>query len=99
MSRDDRDSAEQLLPKFQAVIPDRPHGSIVVGPDSAAGMILLPGEDDSTEHFSFRALVEDGMSTWPLPPSSAMERCLFERQPLTDSSFCVRYYAVARLRS
>src|SRR5439155_26005287 len=36
LSEDDLNSANQLLPQFQLAAPNRPHGSIVIGPDSAA---------------------------------------------------------------
>src|SRR5882672_1309004 len=45
LSRDDRNSAGQLLPKFQLVLPDRPHGSIVLGKESVAGLVLMPNTD------------------------------------------------------
>lgn len=35
LSRDDEDSAKNLLPRFQNLIPERPHGSVVFGPDTA----------------------------------------------------------------
>ena len=43
LSPDDWQSAAQLLPTFQSLIPDRPHGSVVLGKDRAAGTVLLPG--------------------------------------------------------
>ena len=85
MSSDDRRSAGQLLPKFQLVMPDRPHGSIVLGEGSAAGLVLMPGEDEPTEAISVRFL-DEALSTWPLPRSSEEDALLFSRQPLAESA-------------
>lgn len=39
-SGDDRRTADRLLPTFQTVVPDRPHGFAVIGDDHAAGLVL-----------------------------------------------------------
>jgi hypothetical protein len=54
LSSDDRQSAQRLLPSFQMVLPARPHGSVVVGNGSVAGMILMPGERNVAEHIRLR---------------------------------------------
>jgi hypothetical protein len=43
LSRDDMSSAGRLVPMFQARVPGRPHGSIVLGRGTAAGVVALPG--------------------------------------------------------
>jgi len=83
MSEDDRHSASQLLPKFQLIAPRRPHGSIVLGEGSAAGMILMPDENTANEVFTVR-LLDDALVTWPVPSSCSEAITLFERQPLID---------------
>jgi hypothetical protein len=42
LSQDDLQSAQALLPSYQNIIPWRPHGSIVIGKEHAAGIVLLP---------------------------------------------------------
>lgn len=44
LSGDDLRSAGRLLPAFENVIPDRPHGSVVLGTDHSAGLVTLPGQ-------------------------------------------------------
>jgi len=85
MSGDDLASGGELLPKFQLIIPMRPHGSIVLGEDSAAGLILMPGRETPTERFTFR-FFERRMVTYPLPEDPPRERLRFERQPLARGS-------------
>jgi len=63
LSMDDVKSARELLPVYQNLIPDRPHGSIVIGHESAAGIVLLPGEDAISEVTSVRWL-GDVMRDW-----------------------------------
>jgi molybdopterin-synthase adenylyltransferase len=43
LSDDDRQSADRLLPTFENLIPERPHGSIVFNENTVAGVFLLPG--------------------------------------------------------
>src|SRR5207302_2018460 len=43
LSDDDRKSAETLIPYFQSAVPQRYHGSLVLGEDSVAGMVWRPG--------------------------------------------------------
>jgi molybdopterin-synthase adenylyltransferase len=85
MSRDDLASGSELLPKFQLVVPTRPHGSIVVGEDSVAGLILMPGREAPSERFTLR-FFERRMVTYPLPEDPPPDRLRFERQPLVRGS-------------
>lgn len=43
LSSDDLQSAERLLPTFENLIPERPHGSVVFNERSATGVFVLPG--------------------------------------------------------
>jgi len=54
LSGDDLQSANQLLPCYQNLIPERPHGSIVLGYESMAGVVLMPYEDNFKEVTSVR---------------------------------------------
>lgn len=81
MSLDDVSSAKQLLPKFQLVIPERPHGSIVLGDDSLAGMILMPNTDGFGQRMSLRRFLPQ-LSDTPWLTASPQERRAFQRQPL-----------------
>ena len=81
MSSDDLKSASELLPRFQIIIPSRPHGSIVLGDECSAGTILQENHESATGRFSFR-LFDQRMVTWPIYSSSRRERERFERQPL-----------------
>lgn len=84
MSDDDIQSARQLLPAFQMVAPDRPHGSIVLGDASATGMLLLPGRSAFVEKFRLRFFA-DSMTTFPVPTPNPGQVLLYRRQPLADS--------------
>jgi len=44
LSRDDYQSAHNLLPLFQSLVPARPHASVVLGTTRAAGIVLLPDQ-------------------------------------------------------
>lgn len=85
MSHDDLASAGELLPRFQLVLPQRPHGSIVFGAQSIAGTILMPHHDNAVSQFSLRMIEDDEIRTWPLPDATPVEYLLLARQPLTDS--------------
>jgi molybdopterin-synthase adenylyltransferase len=80
MSPDDRRSASTLLPTFQQVAPDRPHGSIVFGDRCAAGMILMPDEDEIVDTFSARWF--DGRMVTTPEEGTPDELLLLDRQPL-----------------
>lgn len=85
MSDDDLASAGELLPRFQLVLPQRPHGSIVFGVQSVAGAILMPHHDNAVDRFSLRMIEDHEIRTWPLPEATPAEYLLLARQPLTDS--------------
>lgn len=42
LSHDDEQSARALLPSYQNLIPSRPHGSVVIGREHVAGLVLMP---------------------------------------------------------
>jgi hypothetical protein len=88
MSLDDLQSASALLPKFQSVAPNRPHGSIVVGDRSAAGHVLMPGSRAFTESFSTRFFTNT-MITSPRPGTKD-ELLLLDRQPIAANPIVTR---------
>ena len=88
MSQDDRQSASVLLPKFQSVAPHRPHGSIVLGGGSVAGLLLMPGSRALIESFSTRVFT-NGMITTP-QPGTEDELLLLQRQPITANPIVER---------
>lgn len=92
MSGDDRNSAGQLLPKFQLILPNRPHGSIVLGEQSVAGLVLMPNADKPEQAIDIRLLEARGIRTWPMPKATAVERLLLERQPFTDNALLRRIF-------
>ncbi len=96
MSSDDRRSALELLPKFQLVISYRPHGSIVLGQDSAAGFLLMPNQGTPTEKFTLRQF-GPSMATLPLPDDSPRERGRFARQPLARGSLVRKVLARSKV--
>lgn len=81
MSGDDEDSAKALLPKFELVCPARPHGSVVLGSDSADGLIALPGQQHLVRGLSIRQFTTRILD-YPLPGSSAREWSRFRGSPL-----------------
>jgi molybdopterin/thiamine biosynthesis adenylyltransferase len=83
MSGDDLASANTLLPKFQLVAPERPHGSLVFGEGSVDGVILMPDRTAMNNHFTVRLLHRRHIDTWPLPPADLAEYQLLNHQPLT----------------
>lgn len=45
LSSTDRDSLEKVLPALKALVPTRPHGSVVIGNNkSVGGLVWLPGD-------------------------------------------------------
>lgn len=85
MSDDDLASAGDLLPRFQLVQPQRPHGSVVFGDQSIAGTVLMPHAEDPVDRFSLRIIQDHEMRTWPLPEAPAAEYLLLTRQALVDN--------------
>jgi hypothetical protein len=87
MSADDLASAGQLLPRFQMIIPGRPHGSIVLGQESVDGVVALPGSERLVTKPRLRLIDRSGLKTWPLREGKLNERLLAQRQPLTISGY------------
>ena len=85
MSGDDLTSADALLPRFQLVFPERPHGSIVFGEESVDGVLLMPNASKTTNRFNVRLIDGHRIHTWPLPNASVADRLLLQHQPLTIS--------------
>ncbi len=84
MSMDDADSARQLLPTFQMVAPGRPHGSVVLGDTSAAGLILLPSASLLVDNLRLRFFSDTLIRTLPEPEASTDDLQVHCRQPLVD---------------
>lgn len=95
LSADDRQSAAVLLPKFQQIAPDRPHGSIVFGDRCAAGLLIMPGEREMTDAFSVRCFSRT-MVTVP-EEGTPDELLLLRRQPLAANPAVTRCLARARV--
>jgi len=83
MSRDDLSSADDLLPRFQLVFPDRPHGSVVFGSESVDGVILMPKATKFLDRFNVRVIENHRIRTWPTVDAPSAERLQLARQPLT----------------
>jgi hypothetical protein len=56
LSRDDVESGAQQLEVFGRIQPQRPHGSVVIGTSSGAGMFLIDGHLATPEHFKLRMI-------------------------------------------
>jgi len=56
LSDDDLRSARDLLPRFQNLLPGRAHASVVIGRDSAAGIVLGPSSDAYLSRLKVRLL-------------------------------------------
>ena len=85
MSSDDLRSAHDLLPRFQSIVPNRPHGSIVFGNYSVDGMVQMPYARNTTDRLTVRLLERNSVRTFPLP-NIGEDRQLLLRQPLTVSA-------------
>jgi hypothetical protein len=90
LSEDDLRSAQELLPRFQLVLPERPHGSIVLGQQSVAGLVLMPNTDKAEEDIDIRFIERERIRTWPLPAADTGDRALLERQPFTSNALLRR---------
>lgn len=88
MSPDDFQSASALLPKFQSVAPRRPHGSIVLGSRTVAGLVILPGSRVLTESFSTRVFTNTMITS---PRQGTKDELLqLERQPIAANQLVER---------
>jgi hypothetical protein len=84
MSTDDTQSAHQLLPAFQLVVGNRPHGSIVLGNNSVAGLIAIPGAAVLDDHVRVRVF-GNTITSYPTPEASESDRLLHRRRPLVEN--------------
>jgi molybdopterin/thiamine biosynthesis adenylyltransferase len=85
LSGDDFASARELLPRFQMVLPDRPHGSVVFAKESAAGLVALPNCDEFSSALTVRCIQDGRLATWPLPRVSGQQHEEFLLRPIADS--------------
>jgi molybdopterin/thiamine biosynthesis adenylyltransferase len=81
LSHDDRESAETLIPYFQSAVPQRYHGSLVLGDDSVAGMVWRPGQQRATEVLEVRFLGGQTLS-YSAPSFSDADQNAFTHVPL-----------------
>ena len=83
LSRDDLASGSRLVPMFQARVPERPHGSLVLGRGTAAGFIALPGrEPEVVDDVRVRWLGE-AIVDWPgVVGDPTLDLDVFDRQAL-----------------
>jgi molybdopterin/thiamine biosynthesis adenylyltransferase len=84
LSADDRRSARELLPTFQNLVPDRPHASVVLGNNHAAGLMLLPNDRIYEGAFGIRWLGR-ALAYFPTPSASVAvtdQTDVFHRQVL-----------------
>jgi hypothetical protein len=84
MSTDDTQSARQLIPAFQLVVRDRPHGSIVLGNNSVAGLIATPGSIVLDDRIRVRIFGRT-ITSHPRPEASESDRLLHRRRPLVEN--------------
>jgi hypothetical protein len=99
LSSDDFQSAKSLLPSYQNLIPERPHGSTVLGLEHAAGIALLPGSDSFTPITQVRWL-DKSKSDWgddnPRRSDAGIEP-MFHRQVLLIGSRGQQLLAKAKI--
>ena len=83
LSTDDLSSGRRLVPMFQARVPARPHGSLVLGRCTAAGYLAMPGRDpELVEDVRVRWLGE-AIVDWPgAVGDPALDLEVFDRQAL-----------------
>jgi hypothetical protein len=84
LSNDDRQSAAQLLPYFQTFVPNRYHGSVVIGDHSAAGLVWRPGSKRPIEDVEVR-LMGSHIETLANNSYEREEWEKFERIPLAEN--------------
>lgn len=82
LSRDDLASAHRLVPMFQARVPGRPHGSVVLGRGTAAGYVACPNEPATLVDVRVRWLGA-AIVDWPTAAGDPMlDLEIFDRQAL-----------------
>jgi hypothetical protein len=84
MSTDDTQSARQLLPAFQLVVGNRPHGSTVLGNHSVAGLVAMPGSTVLDDRIHVR-IFGSTITSHPTPEASESDRLLHRRRPLVEN--------------
>jgi hypothetical protein len=84
MSLDDLQSAATLIPYFQSVVPQRHHGSIVLGEDSIDGRVWASGSKTPTKETEVRFL-GNYMQTLSGCSKNETDMAAFQRLPLADS--------------
>lgn len=85
LSEGDLSSAGELLPRYQMMAPDRPHGSVVFASESVDGVVALPNRDALTRALSVQCIRDGRLCTWPLPEASDDEYEEFRLRPVADS--------------
>lgn len=81
LSDDDRQSAEALIPYFQSAVPQRYHGSLVLGDDSVAGMVWRPAQQSAEEAVDVRFLGGQTL-TYSAQSFSNVDQYAFTHVPL-----------------
>lgn len=83
LSRPDMETAERMIPMLQRRVPRRPHGSIVLSPGNAGGVIAFPGEQLKSVTASVRWL-GTSLIDWPATNrgSGLIDEDVFDRQGL-----------------
>lgn len=82
MSGDDNQSARRLLPFFQRRVPARPHASIVLSRDDAAGLFLSPGQDHPARREVRVRWYGQSILDWPARLATRSRTARFHRQEL-----------------
>jgi hypothetical protein len=82
LSRDDEQSAMRLLPFFQRRVPARPHASIVLSRDDAAGLFVYPGQDHPARREVRVRWYGQSILNWPARPATHLQSARFQRQEL-----------------
>jgi len=88
LSQDDLQSAQTLLPSYQNLVPWRPHGSIVIGKEHAAGVVLMP-EARSLATISRLRWLDNSIVDWDEASSVALSKTfdrMYDRQTLLIGS-------------
>lgn len=83
LSSGDLANGSRLVSMFQARVPGRPHGSIVLGRGTAAGLIALPGREAELMHSLGVRWLGKATIDWPTPVGDPVfDREVFDRQAL-----------------
>jgi molybdopterin/thiamine biosynthesis adenylyltransferase len=82
LSTDDVKSARRLVPMFQARVPHRPHGSIVLGRGTAAGFLALPQRRPAIAREVRVRWMGSAIVDWPAADDTTRDFEVFDRQAL-----------------